>query len=172
MGPATTTSTLFPSLLEALERFSDRVAGSEGSHRRALLVSGQPAITLSVSQSVLGVVRELLTWLRNAIALVNGRLLAIDAVLAVGEVAAALVRELSSPLTIPLPNIGSKAAEVAQGISALAAATDAMPDPVSMPDPDLLAELLDVLVVLVGPEDGDQPGTLDQLLQDIQSLAA
>lgn len=172
MEPATTAATLFPSLLEGLERFRDRVAGTEGNHRRALLVSGQPAVTLNVSRSVLGVVRKLLVWLRDAIVLVRERLLSIDAVLAIGEVAAALVGELGTTLTIALPGLGSSAAEVTQSISGLANAIDAMPDPALLPGPELLDELVSVLEALVGPASGDQPGTLDQLLQDIQSLAA
>lgn len=172
MEPANTTATLFPSLLEGLERFRDRVAGTEGHHRRALLVSGQPAIMRATSRSVLGVVRQLLVWLRDAIALVSERLLTIDAVLAVGEVAAAFVRELGTAFTVALPGLGSSAADVAQSVSALTAAIDVFPDSSGFPTPELLAELLSVLEALVGPASGGEAGTLDQLLQDIQSLAA
>lgn len=173
MEPVTTTATLFPSLLEGLERFRDRVSGSEGSHRRALLVAGQPAAVLSVSRSVLGVVRELLVWLRNAIALVAQQLLAIDAVLAVAEVATVLVHELGAAFTIALPGIGSATAEMTSSVSALATTIGSMPDPTLLPGPELLAGLLAVLEELVGPAaGGGEPGTLIRLLEDIQTLAA
>jgi hypothetical protein len=172
MEPATTT-TLFPLLVEGLESFRDRVSGSEGNHRRALLVSGQPAVVLSISRSVLGVVRELLVWLRDAIVLVRERLLAIDAVLAIAEVANVLMRDLGTAFTIALPSLGSAATDVTSSVSALATTIDALPDPALLPAPELLAELLATLEELVGPaEGGGEPGTLDRLLQDIQTLAA
>jgi len=172
MEPTATPTGLFPSLLENLERFRDRVAGTEGNHRQALLVSGQPPMTLSVSRSVLGVVRELLVWLRDAIVLVQERLISIDALLAIGEVAAVLVRELANAFTIALPGVGATAADVAGSLSTLATGLDAMPDPTLLPGPELLATLVGVLEELVGAAGGGAPGTLDHLLEDLETLAA
>lgn len=166
-------SSPFTSLLDGLQRFRARVEGTEGSFRLALLASGQPERVREVSAATMRVVGKLLVWLRDGIVAVQRQLVAIDALLAMAEVAVTLLQELGDAMTAVPPDLGS-VADVTSSLSTLGGALDAIPELVLLPTPELVAELRTVLEQLVGVEDdtSTQGGSVGELLQAIESLAA
>lgn len=172
MAQASTTTAVFPTLLAGLESFRNRVAGSEGDYRQALLVSGQSTLVLDISGSMLRVVRGLLRWLRDAIVMLEQRLVSIDALIAIGEVTVVLLAELGGSLSASVPGLDSMD-DVAESLKSLAAAAEALPDSSLLPGPELVLELRSVLEQLVGaPASDGSGGALDQLLQQIEGLVA
>lgn len=163
----------FTSLLEGLEVFHARVQGAEGNFRLALLASGQPSLVREVSRSTLQIVRDLLVWLRNGIEAVQAQLVPIDALLALGEVVAALLQELGTATTSALPGLGSSFAGVTSSVAALGQAIESFPAPALLPTPELVADLRTMLEQLVGTTGSTPPaGALGELLHEIEQLAA
>lgn len=172
MDAATTSSTPFVALLAGLRTFRARVAGTEGQFREALVAAGQPALVREVSRSTLHVVGELLVWLRDGVLALEERIVSIDALLAIGEVTGVLLQELGGAVTTSLPGLGPTAADVTSSLAALGQVVGAFPASALLPTPALVAELREVLEELVGTEDQGLAGTLGELLQDIEDLAA
>ena len=168
-----TSTSPFTSLLEGLQVFHARVQGTEGNFRLALLAAGQPSLVRQVSRSTLQIVRDLLVWLRDGIEAVEKQLLPIDALLALGEVAAALLQELGHATTSALPGLGPAFADVTSSVAALGQAIESFPAPALLPTPELVAALRTVLEQLVGTTGATPPaGALGELLHEIEQLAA
>ncbi len=164
---------LFPSLLDGLQTFHARVEGSDGTYRQALLVSGQSPLVVNISGSVLEVVRRILVWLRDGIVALSQRLVSIDAVVAMVEVALELLSELEGGIEIPLPGLEGATAGISDGLSVVGEFAGNVPQIGLLPGPEVVADLQTVLEQLVGVAEGEGlPGALDQLLSDIDGLAA
>ncbi|MCH9686076.1 MAG: hypothetical protein K0V04_31880 [Deltaproteobacteria bacterium] len=167
------TTGLFPSVLEGLETFRDRISGAEGTYRQAMLVSGQSTLVIEIGTSVLRVVRNILAWLRDGIVSLQQRLLSIDAVIAMVEVAVELLADLDGGLDIPLPGLQQTTDGLNAGIAAVGTAAQNFPDTSLLPGPETVADLRTVLEQLVGVADEQGSiGAVDQLLTEIGQLAA
>lgn len=163
----------FTSLLDGLQGFRARVEGTQGNFRLALLASGQPVRVREVSGATLRVVCKLLVWLRDGIVAVQQDLVAIDALLAIGEVVVTLLQEIGDAVAAVPSEIGATAG-VTSSLSVLGEAIDALPEHALMPTPELVAELRTVLEQLVGTDDDASTpgGSVGELLHAIESLAA
>jgi hypothetical protein len=173
MDAATPSTMPFPALLQGLRSFRAHVGSREDELRKALVLPGQPALARDTSLAVLGVVRDLLVWLRDGIVRLQDRLVSIDALLAVAEVVTVLLQELGGALATSVPSLASATTEVTDTLSTLGAALDGLPDLAVLPEPRLVTDLRLVLELLVGAAEGEPAtGSLDQLLTEIQGLGA
>lgn len=170
---------LFPSVLEGLQEFHDRISGDAGSYRVALLAPGQASGVLEVATSIMQVVRDVLLWLRDGLAGLSERLISIDALLALVETLGTLLGELGTaldPATLALPVPGL--AEVQGGVTSnLVEIGDLLangPSTAMLPGPETFAALEDLLQDLVGPidEEHTDADVLGELLTQLQGIAA
>ena len=174
-----TVDSLFPTVISGLERFRDRVAGTEGSYRVALLAPGQASAVLSIATDILDLVYDLLGRLRDGLADFSQRLVSIDAIVAMVETIGSLlegVGEVLDPSTLPLPIPGLAEAQAgaANGFGEVGALLANAPAVELLPGPETFSALEDVLRDLVGPADEEHPeaDALGQLLTQLHGGSA
>lgn len=164
---------LFPSLLAGLEEFRARVEG--GEHRERILgLQGESGVVFDVVKVVLETLRDVIVWLRDAIAELGVWIVQTDALLAVVEIFGLGLQGLGQALDQPdwpepfeglLAGAGGAVADFGGAVASLPARIP----PSIIPRPETLDAIVAESEALVGTVEPPTTGSLNELLQELSA---